>query len=167
LRLPTQRWRSRAFAQPLLITIVGVVTSAVVYVAATRFANGASEGPCTYGPDACGYVFMGRIGQAFVLLPVFLVGLLITGIVAGLTSHDSGLALRAIAVGVLLVPLAGVAVVVVPGELVSGRLDAIVLNLVAVAVIGLLLLVPVGLGFLAGRWARRSRDDQPEATVPE
>jgi hypothetical protein len=166
VRLTTQPLRSRAFVQPLLLTIVGVVASVVLYLAATRLANGGPEGPCTYGPDACGYVFMASIGQALMLVPVFVVGLLITGLVVGLSSHDSGAAFRAIVVAVLVVPLVGVAAVVVPGELMSGRIDAILLNLGAVAAIGLLLLLPIGVGFGVGSLVRRNPKDQPDSIGP-
>ncbi len=77
----TRWWRSRAFVQPLIVTIVGVVVSTVLYVAVVQFANGVSEGPCAYSPDTCGYVWMGRIGQAFALIPVYLVALLTTGFI--------------------------------------------------------------------------------------
>jgi hypothetical protein len=94
-----RRWRSRAFVRPLLVTVVGVVLSVMLYLAVTWFANGPSDRPCTYSPDACGYAFMGQVGQAFGLLPVLLIGLQITGLVVGLSSRDSRLAFRAVLVG--------------------------------------------------------------------
>ena len=50
---------------------------------------------------------MGGIGHAISTLPVLLVGLLITGFVVGVSSHDPGLALRGIVAGVMVPPLVG------------------------------------------------------------
>lgn len=164
-----RRWRSRAFVQPLLITVVGVVLSVVLYLAVTSSANGPSDGPCTYGPDACGYAYMGRMGQAVALLPVLLIGLLITGLVVGLSSHDSRLAFRAVLVGTLLATLGGGAAPAVPSAIADGH-DVpfrIVSILAMAAFLGLILLIPIALGFGVGRSVRPSPKDRSGATGPE
>ena len=164
-----RRWRSGAFVQPLLVTVVGVVLSVMLYLAVTRSANGPSDGPCTYGPDACGYAFIGRMGQAFGLLPVLLIGLLITGLVVGLSSRDSRLAIRAVLVGTLLATLGGGAALVVPGAIAEGH-DVpfrIVSILAGAAFLGLVLLIPIALGFAVGRAVRPSPKHRSDATGPE
>jgi hypothetical protein len=151
--------------QPLLITIVGVAVSAFLYEAVVTSTNGASDGPCTYGPDACGYVFIGRMGQAIALIPVLLVGLLITGLVVGLSSDDSGLARRATLAGVMVPLLAGSAALVVPGAIADGH-DVpfrIVSILAGAAFLGLALLIPVVLGYGVGRVIRPSPKDRSDA----
>ena len=162
-----RRWRSRAFMQPLLVTIVGVTGSAVLYEALLWFANGPSDGPCTNGPDACGYVFMGAISRGVALFLVLVVGLLITGLVVGLSSHDSGLAGRAILVGVMVPLLVGSVALVLPGVLEHGQADATVLNLAGGLLIGFLILIPVALGFGVGRFVRPSRTDRSRTPGPE
>jgi hypothetical protein len=163
----TRRWRSRGFMQPLLLTIVGVTASAVFFEALLLQANGPSDGPCTYGPDGCGYSWMGAVGEAFTLLPVLVGSLLITGLVIGLSSHDPGLAIRAVVVGVILVPVVGLVVLEFPRLLAEGRVDAIVLNIAGAALIGLIALVPVALGFGVGRLVRPGPKDQSGQAGPE
>jgi hypothetical protein len=158
----TRRWRTRGFTQPLLLTIVGVTASAVLFEALLTSAS-----PCTYGADACGYSWMGAVGGAIALLPVLVGGLLITGLVVALSSHDSGLALRATVVGVMFVPVTGVAVLEFPQALENGQGDAIILNVAGAALIGLVALVPVALGFGVGRLARPSHKDRSGAAGPK
>jgi hypothetical protein len=164
-----RRWRSRAFVQPLLVTVVGVVLSVMLYLAVIWSPNGPSDGPCTYGSEACGYAFMGRMGQAFELLPVLLIGLLITGLVVGLSSRDPRLAFRAVLVGTLLATLGAGAALIVPGALGEGR-DVpfrIVSSLAGAAFLGLVLLIPVVLGLVVGRAVRPSPKHRSDATDPE
>ena len=118
----TRRWRSRAFVQPLLITIVGVVGSVGLYYSV----RGPTGLPCTFNADSCGYVWMGAIGQAVAALPALLVGLLITGLVVGLLSHNAGLALRAVVVGVMVPPLGGALALALQSVLASGDADKLV-----------------------------------------
>ena len=151
-----RRWSSRAFVQPLAVTVVGVVLSVMLYVAVTWSATGPSESPCTNGPDACGYAFIGQMGRAFGLLPVLLIGLLITGLVVGLSSRDSRLAFRAVLVGTLFTTLGGGAALVVPDAIGEGG-DVpfrIVSNLAGAAFLGLVLLIPIALGLAVGRAVR-------------
>ena len=155
-----RRWQSRPFVQPLLITIVGVVASVVLY----NVARGPMGCPSDVNADTCGYYFMGGLGQAIATLPVLLVGLLITGLVVGLVSHDYGLALRAVLVGVLVPPLVGTAVLDITGGLASGPADAIAGSFLGAALIGLVLLIPVALGFGVGCLVRPRPTDQSGAT---
>lgn len=151
-----RRWRSRAFVNPLLVTVVGVASSVVLYLSVTWSAIGSSELACPYGPDACGYVFLGRLGQHIAHLPALLIGLMITGLVVGLSSHDSRLAFRAIVVGTLLTLLVGGAVQVRPDAIADGQeVPFRIASILALsAFIGLALLIPVALGFGLGRAAR-------------
>ena len=156
----TRGWRSPAFVQPLLITIAGVVVSVVLY----NVARGPVGCPSDVNADTCGYYFMGGLGQAIATLPVLLVGLLITGFLVGLLSHDYGFALSAVVVGVLVPPLAGTAVLDVTGGLASGPADAIAGTFLGAALIGLVLLIPVALGFGVGRLVRPSSKDRAGVT---
>lgn len=152
-------WRSRWFVQPLLVTTIGLLASVGLYYALL----GPAGGPCSYGPDACAYSMMGRFGQALTLLPVLLVGLLITGLVVGLTSRHANLAFGAALVGVFLTPLVGVVAFLVPVEVARGQADSIVGDLAGAMFIGLLVLIPVAPGFAVGRLLRRSRSDPSNA----
>jgi hypothetical protein len=163
---PGRRWRSRAFAQPLLATIVGVVGSVVLYLDVVRLANGPSDGPCTMGPDSCGYIWIGAMTQAVALLPVLLVGQILTGFVVGRSSSDTGLALRAI-LTVFVVPLLlGFVIAIV--EDVGNGLDAqrIVSHFLGWS-IGLVLVFPIAIGFAVGSGVRPRPKDQSESTGPE
>ena len=129
---------SRAFVQPLLITIVGTCPSIAIYVMAVRSSNP----PC---PDAsCGllvYEINLLISAAFLLfLP--LVGMIITGLVVGQTSRDLELATRAILVGMPIVWF---------GLIFATEQDVILSSVVSVVSLGL-----VGLGFVLGRRGRSS-----------
>ena len=158
----TRRWRTRGFTQPLLLTIVGVTASAVLFEALLSSAS-----PCTYGADGCGYSWMGAVGEAIALLPVLVGGLLITGLVVGLSSHDPGLAIRAVLVGVVFVPVVGLVLLEFPRLLVEAQADTIILNVAGATLIGLVALVPVALGFGVGRLARPSHKDRSEAAGPD
>jgi hypothetical protein len=128
-------WRSPEFVQPLLITFVGVVVSLVLYEVVLG-----SLDTC----PGCSEFF-----NAIETIPVALAGLLITGLVVGLVSHDSGASLRAVLVGVM-VPL----LILVVGTMdVGDRGDAheIFSALTFGAFVGLVLLVPAALGFGVGR----------------
>jgi hypothetical protein len=164
-----RQWGSRGFVLPLLLTVVGVIASVALYLTVARSASGPSESPCNNGPDVCGYVLMGSLGQAFAVLPVLLIGLVITGLVVGLSSRDSRLAFRAILVGTLLGPMAGGAVLAVPGSIADGHDVAfkIVSILAGAALVGLILLIPVALGYGIGRAVRPRTTDRSGAKGPE
>jgi hypothetical protein len=148
--------------QPLLLTILGVTASAVLFEALLTSAS-----PCTYGADTCGYSWMGAFGEAVALLPVLVGGLLITGLVVGLSNHDPRLAVRAVLVGVMVVPVGGLVVLEFPRLLAEGRADALVLNVAGATLIGLVALVPVALGFGVGRMVRPSPKDRSGQAGPE
>jgi lysylphosphatidylglycerol synthetase-like protein (DUF2156 family) len=132
----TPVWRSRAFIQPLILTIVGVVASFAIYLAAVRAFNP----PC---PDAsCGILHyeIQLLVSGAVLLFLPLAGLLITGGVVGNSSRDSGLAGRAL--------LAGMAIVWL--SLTVATMDAVLSMFTSIAS-----LILIGLGFGVGRKVKK------------
>lgn len=139
----TRAWRSRAFVQPLLITVVGVVAPIALPVALAMATN-RSE-PCT--GSSCAYIDFSAIIRGLLL---YALCLLITGIVVGLSSQDSGLAARAILIVVATVSLTAFAVSLVSDSRTKDLLYLrdLVGSCVAVAIS---LLVPIGLGFGIGR----------------
>ena len=78
--------------------------------------------------------------------------MLISGLVVGLSSHDSGPTLRAVLVGVM-VPL----LILGTATTVVGNDGATVGGLAFGAVAGLVLLFPAALGVGVGHWVRRIR----------
>jgi hypothetical protein len=137
-----RRLRSRAFVQPLLITIVGTLASLAIYLMAVRSSNP----PC---PDAsCGllhYEINLLISGAFLLfLP--LVGMIITGLVVGQTSRDLGLAGNAILAGM---PIVWFVLIFATEQ------DVLLSSVVSVVSLGL-----VGIGFMLGRRGRSSLGEQ-------
>jgi hypothetical protein len=140
--------------QPLLITIIGVLANIAIYIAAVD----AFWPPCT--DEFCGLGIGGLINAAFLLcLP--LAGMITTGFVVGKGSRDSGLASRAILVGMPIVWLA--LMVATKGDV----------NLSSVVSVGSLVLV--GLGFVLRRRGRSSLEagggvgpeDQSDARGPD
>ena len=93
---------------------------------------------------------MGGIGKGVATLPVLLVGLLITGLVVGLASLNAGLALPAVLVGAMVPPLVGA----LQSALAIGDADKLVQYPAGAALIGLVLFIPVALGFGVGRLVR-------------
>ena len=91
---PGTRWRSRAFVQPLLVTLVGVVSSTALFLAAAARAGG-PPGQALAG-----------LGIVIVLFPIYLGGLVATGFIAQRSSRGSGLARRATVVAVALLAVA-------------------------------------------------------------
>ena len=160
---PWPRLRSRAFVQPLLITMAGVVASIGSYQAAKVMAYGPPDGPCTLSADTCGYMWMGALWQGLTLFPVLLLGLLITGLVVGLSSRDARLAFGAVLVGVVLPPLVASAVFVVPSAIATGGDGPfrIASNLAGAVLIGLVLLIPIAPGFGLGRVIRPKQKPGP------
>ncbi len=146
----TRRWRSRSFAQPLVITLIGLVASIVVYVAAVRLAIGPST-LCDLGPNTCFYYWAGAFYWVLLLLPVLAVGLLMTGVVVGRSTRDDGLAFGAATMGVVLPPLL-IAVLALPGAIADGRdvLFRVASYFVGAVAVGLVLLVPIAIGFAVG-----------------
>jgi hypothetical protein len=164
------RWRARAFVrQPLVTTIIGVVVSVMLYVVAY---NVVSATQCDPALNA-GMRGLCEIFSTVQTFPVLLIGVLITGWVAGLVSHDSGQALRAVLAGVM-VPLLifGVALVLpetfaraakvsTPWKPTFGDyVGATVGGLGIGAGVGLVLLIPAALAFREGRRIRRNRQSK-------
>ncbi len=149
---PGQRWRSRAFVQPLLVTLLGVVASTALFLAAADRAG---------GPPGQA---MAGLGIVVLLFPVYLGGLVATGFTAQRSSRDSGLAGRAIVVAMVL--LAVVLLVAVVFVLVTQSTTWPVedpfsasYNLVLGLAFGAgLLLLPIWLGFALGQRGQRTEE---------
>lgn len=141
----TTVWRSRAFVQPLLITIIGIGAPPAVLFA-WSLAIRAASGTCTNcGGGGCG------VGAAIVYGIMFVAAwfaiMLIAGFVVGRSSRDSRLALRAVLVAVASLPLTVVIVYTAFSSMSESLLD-IVFAFFALAIVPL---ISVGLGFVVGR----------------
>jgi hypothetical protein len=130
----TPGWRSRAFIQPLLLTVVGELASVVVVQLLMGPAGGAESSPVGNVPG----IILGTLFLA--------VGLLMTGFVVGLTSRDRNLALGAV--------LAGAIVLTLPIALISPSSPSVVDRLTTIGGLIVLQLIPIGLGFGVGRLAK-------------
>ena len=138
-------WRSRAFVQPLLMTVGGVVaTIAVPFVIGSvmRLLD-----PC---PDCTiGYGIVGAIIEGLLILAL---GVLITGFVVGWSSPDPRLARRAILLAVVILSLM-VVVLVMANDAGHGALDSDQIrdDLISLPVVAIGLLIPIAVGYAIGR----------------
>lgn len=137
-----RRWRSRAFVQPLLVTIIGVAALPTIFLAPSLLA-GPSSGSCS--GSSCGYGAMAGLGYGLMLLAVWCVVMLLTGFVVGRSSRDSGLAFCAVLVAVGSLALA-VTIAYTPYNALS-FVDRLAI-FVGLAIVPL---ISVGLGFGVGR----------------
>jgi hypothetical protein len=153
---------SRAFVQPLLVSIIGVVASGVFYVAAMWLSQGESVPCSTDSSSTCGYIAIGTIFTALSFLPVLFAGLLITGVVVGLSSRDSRLAFRAILVAAVILGIT-VSILVMVFDASHTHLDArqMVDDLLTVPIVAIALLLFIGLGLALGRSIKRRRSQAP------
>jgi hypothetical protein len=127
----TPGWRSRAFIQPLLLTVVGVIAS-VDFVLLLGPGRGAESSPVGNLPG----VIQGTLYLA--------VGLLFTGFVVGLSSSERNLALGAVLAAAILLTL--------PFALnPSPSSGSLVDRLVLIGGLAILQLLPILLGFGVGR----------------
>lgn len=157
----TQRWRFRAFVQPLLITIVGVVVSSELYRAGPwLLSGGPSAGPfpslllehaqyvpCIeqVGSTTCGFISFTSAIVGLLFLPVLFAGLLITGVILGRSSRGGWDAFGAVLVALVILAL----------------------TLIRNPVAPFLALIPIGLGFGVGRWLRPKPTVVPDPTTRE
>ena len=144
----TRWWRSRAFWQPLLITIGGVIAT----VAAVR----------VLGPsDVSGNNVVG----ALVAMLGLVVGLLVTGFVVGLSSPDTRLALLASLLAACAMTLARL----IADSIADAASDLLSFGelLTVMAVLTITPLVPIWLGFGVGRLVRPSPKDRSDTMGPD
>jgi hypothetical protein len=127
----TPAWRSSPFAQPLLIMTIGTVGTTAVAVAVWQASRGSF-------PDY-----------------ITVIGLLVTGLVAGIASPDSRLGLLA---ALIVAAVLGIAMAVLEARDV-GPLGF----LLGAAFATGLMLIFIGLGFGVGRWVNRARGRTADA----
>lgn len=146
----SRRWRSRAFVQPVLVTIVGVAGPPAIFLAVTWVS--ARLDPRCPSCDV-GYGIGMAIIIGVILFGVWLVVMLAAGFVVGRSSADSWLALQAI--------LAVVASVALTMSIIGTTTSPDPTSLLDVASIFLAFaawtLVPTVLGYGVGRSLRPSR----------
>jgi hypothetical protein len=153
----TRRWRSRAFVQPLLVTLVGVAALPAIYMAWSYLDDIA---PCT--ETWCGYGSGVAIISGVVYLAVWCAVMVITGFVVGRSSRDSSLALRAVLVAVGSLALTASIVSTASSTTPESFLDTIYLTL-GLAIVPL---ISVLVGFRVGHLVRPSPKDQSDASGP-
>jgi hypothetical protein len=147
-------WRTRAFIQPLLVTIVGVAALPAIFMAWSLLVGPSddSSSPCT---GECGTA---RLASAFLkgiaLLVVWCVVMLFSGFGVGRSSRDSSLAFRAVLVAVVSLALS----VSIGYTLVSTTSESLLDTVFVFLGLAIVPLVPVALGFGVGRMVRRSHD---------
>ena len=155
-----QLWRSRAFVQPLLVTVVGVAALPAALIA-WRFLDPSPLSPyptsdCT---NECGTArFAAGLVNGLILLGVWCVLLLAVGFVAGWSSPDARVAFGAVLVG--MVGLAFSVAVVTLSTTSESILDIVGIFL-GVATVPL---IPIALGFGVARMVRpraRKPSDRP------
>jgi len=154
------RYRSRAFLQPLLVTIVGVTLLPGIFIAWRYLFVPPSE-PCT--ATWCGY----GIGQAIILgvalLAVWCTGMLIAGAAVAWQTRDPKLAFRAI-----LVALASLALLVTIVATTSSPTSESLLDIVSIFLAtGITFMIPNLLGFGVGRLGRPRPEDASKAPGSE
>ena len=147
---PTRPWRSQAFAQPLILTVAGVLAPIAILLALSALGSSKPEA-CT--GLSCGWINYSGIMQG---LLIYAVWLLITGFVVGITSRDSGLASRAI---LLAVALLSVTAIIGAWVSDSQTKDFVYVRdlVVGVVTLAIALFVPIRLGFAVGRRVKDSR----------
>jgi hypothetical protein len=142
-------WRSRAFVEPLLLTIAGAFAS---YAVALAFFWGE---PCTASESACGY---GIVGRTIGILSIFALGMSITGFVVGRSSSDFRFAVAAVLLAVAMVSLMTiVAILILGGQRdYKGSEGPVVYVVGSFGVVVVALLAPMAVGFGLGRlWKKR------------
>ena len=142
----TTVWRTRAFVQPLLITIIGIGAPPAVLFA-WSLAIRAASGTCSNCGGGGGYGIGAAIVYGIMFVAAWFAIMLIAGFVVGRSSRDSRLALRAVLVAVASLPLTVVIVYTAFSSMSESVLD-IVFAFFAIAVVPL---ISVGLGFVVGR----------------
>jgi hypothetical protein len=150
----TRWWRSRAFVQPLLVTIVGVAALPAIWFAWSFF----FVDRCT----SCevGYGIGQAIFYGIILLAAWCGGMLIAGLLVGRSSPDSRLAFGAILAAVASLALSVRIVVTSTSQTSESFLDIVEMFL-GLAIVPVM---AVGLGFGVGRLARPMPNDQPDST---
>ena len=143
-------WRSRAFVQPLLITIIGVLAPpAVLFVWGLASRAGSA---CTSNCGGGGYGIVGAIVLTIAFIAAWCAAMLIAGFIVRRSSRDSRLAVRAVLVAVASLALT-VVIVFTAYSPPSESLVDIVSAFFGLAVVPLIV---VGLGFVVGRPVRKT-----------
>jgi hypothetical protein len=144
-RQRTTVWRSRAFVQPLLITIIGIGAPPAVLFGWSSWIRAASDA-CT-GNCGASYGVGAAIVYGVIYLAVWCAVMLIAGFVVGRSSRDSRLAFRGVLVAVVSLPLTVVIVYASYSPTSESLLDIVF----AFFVFAVVPLISVGLGFIVGR----------------
>jgi len=140
----TSVWRSRTFVEPFLLTLAGpIAITFAVYVVGIGV-----SGSCDAG-EGCDYTHM---RDALRYLLVLALSLFFTGFVIGVSSPNSGVAGRAMLVGVVTLAVT-TSVLIMASDASRNRLDArqAVDDLLAAGLVAVALLVPIAFGFGVGR----------------
>ena len=151
---PTPAWRSRAFVQPLLVTLGGVVAW-IAMLAVLVVVSSTSEPSC---PGCLSSGWLPSVQSVVASLLVLALGPVTTGFIAGWSSPDYGLAIGAVLVAVLILSLA-IFVLVLANDAHNGVLDGDQIrdDLFTVPLAAIALLLPIGIGFGVGRSVRGRR----------
>ncbi len=153
----TTVWRSRAFVQPLLITIVGVIAPPAVFMA-WRFLVGPPSdfSACT---GECGTANLASLlVTGIALLLVWCALLLIAGVIVGWSSSGSWLAFRGVLVAVVGLALTVSVLYTFASTTSESLLDTVFLFLG----VGFVPLVPIALGFVVGRLVKKKPESPGE-----
>jgi hypothetical protein len=140
----TTVWRSRAFVQPLLVTLLGIAAPPAILFAWASI--GPPSDPCTGASCGPGYGIVAAIIRGLLISAGYM---LIVGFVVGLSSRDSRLAWRAVLVALVILWVAASVVSAATRPTLGAR--ELVDDLAGYGVFAVVLLIPIGLGFRVGR----------------